>query len=303
MPIVFAAPLAAPSGSSGFQSLFMSWTGFDGSVWDLSDPRGAVPGMGPGVKGLHMPAMTVYKSETPLVPGVDLMGYRIGERSVYWPLVFAAKNVDDWEAKYAGFFDSVHPIRPGIWTVGAGDKARTLPLTGQFAGDYAFTRDPFGTGRALIGVELTAPRPLWRGKPIRKTFYAEADVDFIPDEPGDDYYPTPIATFAKAEIDNPGNEPAYLTWIVNGPQDTGLELGVDGAVIEVPFPVADGSVLKIDTDPAGQFATLDEVDVTSTLGFQIFGPVPSRGTSPLTITTSGTGSVTAELVPLHWRAF
>lgn len=301
MPIVFASPLATAPGASALLPRAMKWTGFDGSEWDLSATSGPMT-MSSGVKGLHMPAFEVFNSSTPLVPGVDLTGYALPPRSVYWPLNFFSSSIDEWQAKYSGFFDSMHPVEVGVWTVGDGDSARTLPLTYQDDGSFSFGNDPFVMGWALIGVELLAPRPLWRGTPIRRRFFAEEPVDFIPDVPGEEYFPTPIATFATATIDNPGNEPSYLTWTVEGPQAEGLELGVAGATITVPFAVEEDSVLRIDTDPASQFATLDGVDCTAGLGFQIFAPVPARGTSPLTISLSGTGSVVAELVPLYWRA-
>lgn len=302
MPLVLASPAAEPVPGLGPGSArFMSWTGVDGATWVLSGDE-ASPAMQKGVKGLHMPRMDVFDSATPLVPGVDLLGYSLPGRSVYWPLLFQARSADEWRQLFAPFFRSFHPVLPGTWTVGEGEDARTLPLVGSFDGSYAFGIDPFVTGWALIGVELLAPRPLWRGKLIEQSFFADGPVDFIPTETGDDYHPSPVASFATATIENPGDEPSYLRWTVQGPQSE-LELGVDGAIIDVPFNVAEGSTLVIDTDPAGQYATLDGVDVTSELGFQVFGPVPARGRSPLTITSAGAGSVTAELVPLYWMAF
>lgn len=304
MPIVFAAPAASPVLSPSTNPRAMKWTGFDGSVWDLGKTSGPLT-LARGVRGLHMPEFDVFQSSTPLVHGADLTGYTIPPRRVVWPLNVFSHSIDEWLATYSGLFDSMHPIELGVWTVGEGDQARTLPLTYMPGGeDLAFANDPFVTGWALIGVEMLAPRPLWRGKPIRKTFYAEEAVDFIPEEPGDEYHPTPTATFATAEMTNPGNEPAYLEWIANGPHPAGtLSLGVSGAAVDVPFDVDEGAELRIDTDPAGQFATLDGVDVTQELGFQTFAPVPSRGTSSLAIASAGDGSVTAQLVPLHWRAF
>lgn len=302
MPIVLASPLTLGDAVGSAHTPYpMTWTGIDGSVWDLARVTGSVT-MRRGVKGLHAPRLDVVKSSTPLVPGADLLGYSIPERQVYWPLTFFARSQDAWLTAYSGFFRSMHPIEEGLWTVGVGDGARTLALTYRDDGGYTFSDDPFVYGAAVIGIELEAARPLWRGKAIRKTFRAEDPVDFIPSTPGDEYNPSPIASFSSAAIDNPGDEPAYLTWTVEGPQ-ADLSLGIGGAVIDVPFAVPDGSVLRIDTDPAGQFATLDGDDVTGPLGFQMFGPVPARGTSPLTIASSGTGSVTAELVPLYWRAF
>lgn len=301
MPIVLAAPLSSPGASGVLLPLQMRWTGFDGSDWDLSDPTKSLPGLGGGVKGLHMPRIDVFKSSTPLVPGVDLTGYSIPERPVYWPLIFQSASMEAWRAQHGAFFNSFHPIETGTWTVGSGKDERTLPLVGEFDGGYSFVRDPFVSGLALIGLELTAPRPLWRGRPIRRIFGAELGVDFISPEGAPPFNISPAATYQRASIENPGDEPAYLVWTVNGPTPE-VSLGVGGAVIEVPFAIEEGETLVIDTDPAGQYATLDGVDVTRELGFQMFGPVPARGTSPLEIAVTG-GSVIAELTPLYWRAF
>lgn len=300
MPIVLAAPLTDAGQLGSATAKFMKWTGFDGSTWVLSDPD-ITPGMRRGVKGLHMPRFEVFESSTPLVPGSELTGYALPAREVYWPITFAASSVSEWEQRHGAFFDSFHPTEPGIWTVGEGSKERTLPLTGDFDGSYAFDIDPFVTGWALIGIELKAPRPLWRGRPISKTFYAQEGTAFIPAGLAPDFHISPAASFARASIDNPGNEPAYLTWIVNGPA-TDLTLGIGGAIIDVPFALTAGDVLTIDTDPAGQFATLNGADVTRELGFQMFAPVPPRGTSQLAIANAGDGSVTAQLIPLYWRA-
>jgi hypothetical protein len=302
MPIVLAMPAAVPEPIVLPEPLRMVWTGFDGSVWPLTRPDAVNPRMRRGVKGLHLPPVDVFQESTPLVPGVDILGYSLPGRSVYWPLQFRARSREQWEIEHAAFFDSFHPVQTGEWAVGDGDKRRTLRLTGVFDGDYSFDRDPFLGGLAVIGIELFAPRPLWRGKEIKKTFGGDEGIDFIPAEPGDDYYPSPTATFSQASIENPGNEPAYVTWVATGPL-TGLQMGVGDALIEVPFDVAEGETLTIDTDPANQYATLNGEDVTRELGFQLFAPVPARGTTPLTITASPTGTVEAKLTPLYWRAF
>lgn len=304
MPIVFAAPLSSAASVEVAPTLprRMTWTGADGSVWPLTRPQATIPRMRPGVKGLHMPEFKVQESDTPLVHGVDLLGYSIPARSVYWPLLFRAASVDDWVDQHGRFFDSFHPINTGHWTVGEGLTARTLDLAGSFMGDYRFDRDPFLNGWAVIGVELTAPRPLWRGRTIRQEYSSDEGQDFIGADKAPPLYISSSSTFLTAKIDNPGNEPAYLRWEVEGPA-TDIRLGVGTAVIEVPFPVADGSTLLIDTDPAAQYATLDGEDVTRELGFQMFAPVPAKGTTPLVIAATGSSTVAVELDPLYWRAF
>lgn len=305
MPIVFAAPASAPDVSGGAVNLLprrMTWTGADGSVWPLTRPQAINPRLRPGVKGLHMPAFDVQASDTPLVHGEELLGYTIPARSVYWPLLFRAASVDDWADEHGRFFDSFHPVDPGVWTVGQGETARTLQLTGAFMGDYAFLKDPFLHGWATIGVELTAARPLWRGQPIRQTYASAQGQDFIGSAKAPPFYISSAATFDTATIGNPGNEPAYLRWEIEGPASD-IQLGVGDALIQVPFAVAEGSLLVVDTDPQAQYATLDGVDVTEDLGFQMFAPVPAGGRTPLVINTSEGSTVTAELTPLYWRAF
>ena len=300
MPIVLAAPVAAPYTPEVLIPLEQRWTGFDGSEWVLSDWQ-QMPCLRPGVTGLHMPRMNVFESSTPLVPGVELTGYSIEKRPVYWPLVFRASSISEWAATYSGFFDSIHPVESGTWTVGSGADARKLRLTGDFSDSYAWDRDPFTTGFAQIGVELVAARPLWEGEPIEQEFTAGAGTPFI-DPTAPPFNISDARSFSNATISNPGNEPAYLKWTLIGPFPS-VSVGVGGAVISVPFTLNTGDVLEIDTDPAGQYATLNGVDKTRDLGFQLFAPVPARGESPLVITSSGTGTVKASLTPLYWRAF
>lgn len=304
MPIILSSPVTFEDTTPVARNYPMTWTGVDGRVWRLTKPGAPNPRMAPGVKGLHMPRMVVHSSSSPLVPGIDIdEGYELPERSVYWPLLFRAASAEQWQEDHADFFRSFHPVRTGIWTVGEGRTARTLPLTGSFDGSYTFTRDPFLTRLALIGVELVAPRPLWRGLPITQKFAGASSRPFIPEGGGPPYYISPGATFQDAKISNPGDEPSYLTWEVEGPQPAGIKLGVGEGLIEVPFAIAEGSTLLINTNPAEQYATLDGVDAARDLGFQIFAPIPAGGDVDLVIISDGEGSIRATHVPLYWMAF
>jgi hypothetical protein len=315
--IVLSSPVLVEDTAPVAGNRPMTWTGLDGVVRQLTKPGNPNPRMRPGVKGLHMPRMIVHTVESPLVPGAELIGYELPPRTVYWPLRFAARSIEQWEDDHASFFDSFHPVIPGIWTVGEGDDARTLPLTGSFDGSHVFDHDPFVTGRALIGVELLAPRPLWRGQAISRSFNGPDPEPFFPEGGGPPFYISPSATFQNASINNPGDEPSYLVWEIDGPQPAGTQVGVGGALVDVPFPVPEGKRLVIDTDPANQYALLgdlvptddggvqfvDPVDVAQPLGFQVFAPVPERGASSLKILATGPGTIRVSHVPLYWRAY
>lgn len=304
MVIIFSSPVTVEQVPAANWSPFpMTWTGWDGSVWPLVGPTARNPRLGRGVKGLHMPRFAVQKSKSVLVPGADIDGYSIDERAVFWPVLFRAADPETWLAEHGAFFDSFHPVKTGVWTVGEGTDARTLPLRGEFDGSHIFDRDPVLSLWSMIGLELEAPRPLWRGQTLRQRFENGESVPFI--DPVDGAPPFHISngqSFATASVMNPGDEPAYMKHTMTGPLDL-IEIGFGEALITVPFAVAGGATLIIDTDPASRFATLDGVDVTRDLGFQMFAPVPAKGETPLTLTATGEGSVTVEITPLYWRAF
>ena len=303
MPIILSVPVAPEHvPAPDWSPLPMSWTGWDGSVWPLVGAAARNPRLGRGVKGLHMPKFTVQKSSSLLIPGAEVEGYSINEREVYWPVLFRAETQREWLAEHGAFFDSFHPVKTGTWTVGSGVDARTLPLRGDFTGNHVFDRDPALSLWTMVGLELEAPRPLWRGRAIKQRFENSEGVPFIDPAGSPPLHISRGASFAEAAVNNPGDEPAYMVHTMEGPLDQ-VVIGFGDALIDVPFPVPAGSVLVIDTDPSSRLATLDGVDVTRELGFQMFAPVPAKGATPLTLIADGGGAVTVEITPLYWRAF
>lgn len=303
MPIILSVPVAPNQvPAPDWSPMPMKWTGWDGSVWPLVGATARNPRLGRGIKGLHMPEFTVHKSKSLLVPGVEIEGYSIEERAVFWPVLFRAPSAGEWLDQHGAFFDSFHPVNTGLWTVGSGTDARTLPLRGDFTGNHVFDRDPMLSLWTMIGLELEAPRPLWRGQPIELRFENSEGQPFIDPAGSPPFHISRGASFAEAAVENPGDEPAYVVYRMEGPLDQ-VTIGFGDALIDVPFPVPAGQVLVIDTDPTSRLATLDGDDVTRELGFQMFAPVPAKGKTDLTLVADGAGAVTVEITPLYWRAF
>lgn len=301
-PLVLAAPYAPPNFGK-FRTLGMSWQGWDGSSWDLTDWRGGIALMRDGVTGLHNPRITKYKSESRAVPGHRRRGWRTAERDVFWPLYVYGDGSEAWRQNYDRFFNTIHPDREGIWTVTAGPVTRRLRLTGVFDDNFQFGADPYQRGWVIIPVQLEPSQPYWEGKTAKAGPYsAPVPVDFIGPGGAPTFHISQSDTFVEARITNAGDVEAWLVWTVRGPL-TGVQLGAGGVSGEVPFDVPDGQVLYIDTDPRRVTARLDGADVTAELGLIEFGPVQPGANVDLTINATGAGSITAELVPLHMRAF
>lgn len=300
--IVFSSPPATPPiPPTAWKGITVEWIGCDGSVWDLSSGDQGVA-LHPNVEGMHDPIMTKFSSVARAVPGKRGRGSRAEARSVFWPLKVYHDTSDDWIDTYDRFFTSIHPDRPGIWRVGYQGSFRELELTGVYPDGYAFGVHPTVLGWMDIGVELEAERPYWRGAPVKGgPWSAPAPVDFLDDEGSPPLHISESAAFGSATISNPGDEPAFLVWTIRDAL-TAVELGIGDRVIDVPFAVEAGEVVRIDTDPRNLTATRDGDDVTALLGLQPITPVPPGGSVSLHVEGTGSGSIEAELVPLHWRA-
>ncbi|WP_344820231.1 hypothetical protein [Microbacterium soli] len=256
-----------------------------------------------GVTGLHFPTIDKFTSTSRAVPGFRNRGWRTASRDVFWPLYVYGDGSELWRDVYTRFFNTIHPQKAGVWEVTAGTQTRTLRLTGVFGEEHQFPRDPYAAGWAVIPVQMEPEQPYWEGKTVRRGPYsAPTGSDFIPPGLAPTFHLSPAATFASATVPNVGDVDAWLTWTVEGPL-TDVVLGVGNVTATVPFEIAAGQTLRIDTDPRNVSARLDGVDVTEQLGLLEFAAVPSGGSVPLTVSASGAGGITAELTPLFFRAF
>ncbi len=283
------------------------WIGWDGSVWDLHSGAQGVVLLKDGVTGLHMPRFDLYTSTTRAVPGHRRRGSRARARDVVWPVLVYGDTSAEWHQKDADFWHTIHPDKEGTWRITVGFQTRELKLTANPDEDYTYPLDPYKNGWARYAVELQAAQPFWSGESISRRFEfvdTETPPPFIPptEAPPFEITRTRSASFAEASIPNPGDVAAYPIWTAVGPLDD-IQLGVGSTLIDVPFNLTTGQVLRIDTDPRNETATLDGADATVTLGFQSFAAIEPGDEQPLSVLVTGTGSVTCELVPLYFRAF
>lgn len=305
MPVVLASPpFAPPIPGSAFRGIRQEWVTSDGRIYDLNDWTGGIVLDTRGVEGLHFPKVQTFSSTSRVLPGKRRRGWRIDDRQVFWPLQIWGESSDEFLARYRAFFDSIHPDKVGTWRVTVKEETRELDLTGKFDDAYAYDLDPVLEAWAPYGVTLEpATTPLWSGKVIsRGPWSTESGIDFIDGDGAPPFHLSPHATFASASIANPGDVDAYATWTMGGPL-TAMIVGVGADVITVPFNIAAGQTLAIDTDPRKVTALLDGVDVTALLGFQPVAPIPPGGMTQLAVTAAGAGSVSVSIRPQYLKAF
>ena len=326
--IVYGAPYTPPVAEApAWSGLSMQWVA-KGAEWPLTNPETGLF-MLPGVRGLGSVASDRHSSSSPAVAGSRYEGSSILDREVFWPLhMWHDGGSVEWMLRDRAFWSTMDPEDTGRWVVSHPDGAhRSLTLRFLSDGDKSSAQDPMSSGWDSYGILLVAEQPFWEGDPVVKSWKNRTYAPFFePDGPqlvniaaGSDA--------STATIDNPGDVESYATWFLDGPMDDAA-VGVGGVVVDVPFAIADGECLVIDSDPDLIGATLYEisaeemaltpeerkkpserivgvdllnpVDMSAALGEADFAPIPAGASVPLSLTITGVGAVEA-LLPTRYR--
>ncbi len=316
-------PVPLPSGAPIRTPLRHLWRGWNGSTFDLTgrDPTGVF--FRPGVRGMNAAKVQPYLSELAGVNGSRPRGHRLPSREVFWPIsVWAEGDSQAWIDYDAAFWTTLQPGRVGVWEVQQpnGD-VRRLRCTFVSDGDHAHDWDGAQRGWMQYGVYLRADQPLWEGLPVRPPAWAAGGQEnFYGGNAGGGfgppYYISSALTLASAVIDNPGNVPASVLWTIQAQPGAGgvtsAAVGVGGRVVEVPFTIAAGYQVVVDTDPTAQTALYGPIPAageafvgaerTRDLGAAAFASVPDGKSQALSLSMVGVGTVQAELTPRYYRA-
>lgn len=312
---------------AGWGRTRLTWTGWDGSVWEISNPEPQFVSGNPvitsgvfvpreGLRGLSMPPIQVYTNESAMVAGSRYRGNRTEAREVFWPLLIVADDSSEtFEARERAFFKTLRPGKTGRWTVETpSGTRRSLTLRFKDDGDATHDSDPHFFGRAAYGITFTAEQPYWEGQVVSRRWGITSTSAFL-GQSARVLTISPGQSLDNATIDNPGDVPGWMVWTIAGAMNSAT-VGVDGKLIEVPFSLAADRKLVIDTRPdrltAYEYAKTDTaltgafIDRTDDLGDTVFGAVPDGASVPLTldIDTADTATyATGDLTPLHYRAW
>jgi hypothetical protein len=317
MVLAFAAPYAAPSPARSWIGLQMTWTGWDGSVWDLTSAAEGVVMMA-GVRGLTMPPVVHYKTSYATVPGANWRGHTVDPREVFWPIqVFSDNGSQAWVERERAFWKTMRPVKTGVWSVThPSGEQRHLDCRFVDDGQQAFSIDPAIVGWSNYGITMVADKPFWRGTPQGREWAAGGALPFFHEAaPGASFTISPSNAAGTAHMHNPGDVDTYPVWELTGPIDS-ASVGIPGRTIGVPFAIAAGKILIIETDPTKQVATLydhtgsgatrvltNPVDKTTNLTAPVFAALPADENATLAVTMAGTGNVRAVITPLYLRAW
>jgi hypothetical protein len=305
--------LSVPSGATAppvvnaFPGLSdITWTGYDGSIWDLTDYGNSGVLLGQGVRGLAMPPVNRYATQSPALPGSLWRGFRTLERDVFWPLtVFSDVSSQAWLDYDRAFWATMRPDQIGTWTVTQpSGQSRSLLLRYSDDGKHVFDVDPALLGWTAYGVTLIAEQPYWMGAPITRTWMNDTPTPFFgPTGVAPSFYISSSSVISSATMPNPGDVDAYPVWTITGPS-TYVKVGVGTKVIEYTATIPAGQTITIDTRP-DQLSITDQAggNQVAGLGSVQFASIPTGTSVTLSLQLTGAGSVSASLTPLYHRAW
>ena len=321
--IVLGAPAIPPVDSApSWSGMPMTWTA-KGITWPLTDRTTGIY-LKPNVRGLGTITVEHHSSKSPAVPGSRHQGVSVLDREVMWPLrIYSREGSVAWMQRDRAFWGGMDPDDTGVWEVTHPDGAkRSLRLRFRDDGDHVRRRNPVKLGWDDYQITLVAEQPYWVGDPEVQSFKAPPPPEPQWPDNGPLVNITSSYSVANATIDNLGDVESCARWYIDG-ETTSASVGVNGVVVTVPFTVAYGQCLVIESDPEDLGATLyditvagmgkkpserivgedliNPVDKTRDLGENDFAPIPAGKQVPLSLTLVGTGVVECLLPSLYRR--
>jgi hypothetical protein len=313
-----------PPKVASWRGVALSWTGWDGSEWELTNPASGLF-LRPGVRGLAMPGFERQSSSSPVVAGSRHRGTTVKDREVFWPLyLYSDEGSAAFVERDRAFWQSLDPDMEGTWAADLPDGSRRTLGLRLISADDNQSNDPVRRGWANYGITLLADQPYWIGETVTKSwgaddvrsFYITSEDRAAYGYPAEAiYYLSPGGSLGSATFTNDGDVPAYPVWTVIG-ATTAVSFGVDGKNIIVPFTIPAGYAVQLDTDPVngqvlwyGQWDAVAKVikspvDRTAELDpASAFAAIPRGQDRPLTISMTGAGVVIAEVRNKYRRAW
>lgn len=274
-----------------------------GVTWDLIN--GPVRLTRAGLKGLGLPEVVYFTSESAGLDGERVTGWRLTARDVFVPVRFKDEAMDDTTGLQRRFWDGLRIGKPIRIVVTDRDGAmRSLAMRVMDDGQLAYKMSPDLAHVESIGLGFRAADPWWYGPAIDTSFTIGSDggVDFFNGAALAPSFNIVASTGqAATTVRNLGEEPMWLAWSIGGPSSR-FRVGVGGKFISGPIPTSVNVPLVIDTDPRAQTAYLGAAKVPFRSFTELdFAPIPPGGEVPVSIELVGQGIVTVTGRPKYRR--
>lgn len=285
----------------------LSLVGTNGSRWDLGGQEVHVDGSSfDGLLG--DPEYADQTQERALIDGQEFVGKRALPRSGFFtakigydkPAQFRSIESRWWKAWEPGEYATLEYAVPGR-------SSRYLDVRFLNDNGWSVDVDPDVFSRAKVPMRVVADDPYWRGDVLKFDFTPNRPpVDFYGRDRGQlggpRFYLSKSVTKNVQSLFNPGDVPAPVRWVLEGPFSS-FELTVAGMTVGGELAVAEGQTLSVDSSARRVllFDGVSSADVTRRVSWG-FADLPPGSAVPVGVLVYGTGRVRAEWTPKYRRA-
>lgn len=287
-------------------SLSWQWTSYTGETWNLTDLSSPVLKLR-GASGVGPVAPThFWKDAGAALDGSTWDGVRVGNGTVFMPVLITGRDSVDFLANHRAFSRSLNPLEEGTLRVTRPDgEWREIKCRFEDDGNPPIDLDPVMSLRVTYGITWSTADPCWSGQSITQN-YANSPTQPWLVPPGPPMYINPSATLATATFTNPGDVPSSPIWRVNGPF-TGFTVGLGDQVVTSTSVRDATGWIEIDTR-VNKRTVLDANGIDRWLDVTVadFADIPPGDDVPLTVNVAGSGpdtSVDLTFIPRYRSAW
>jgi hypothetical protein len=269
----------------------LTWNGWNGDSWVLAGDLTAGTFIEQdGLGGILEPPVQHYFSDT-TSDGSVWQGHRLERREVTVPLFVWADSPSAMRAEDARFRATLRPEKRGVLRISEPDGThRDITLRYVAGAEGHFGSDTYGRFWMRHALTLVAEDPYFYGDEVSFEFSAAPASNFYGGTPGGFATPFVISssqTIGSAAVFNPGTEPAFLQWRINGGMDTFIG-GWGSNIINLPIALSSGDWLDVNSNPEWQtIVDQDGENRWADAGDVTFAPLPAGETTNLGLTIAG----------------
>lgn len=264
-------------------------------IWDLAS--GPVYALA-GASGFGAPDVEQWWRAAPSVNGSIYQGYRVPMREISLPIEIRETTPDKWLETDRAFWNSLDPRALSHLRLTMPDATtRYLPVRLKEGGSPELEIDPMLERHSLYELSLSAGDPFWRGEHVAVIYTTDAPIDLFPGPP---FAINSTHTVTTGSVTNPGDEPAWPRWVIEGPY-TEATVGVGASLVTLSTPIPLGQSRIVDMDPNVRSITDGNgVDKWLEATAAEFEAIPSGTDIPLSLAIIGETSDTH--IELHFDA-
>lgn len=256
-----------------------------------------------GIEGLEIPPREIITKRHPGMAGGRLKEVRTLEREIFLPLFLEnpsahAAYLDDLDrlAELFNYRTVDYAANDGTLNLVAtsvrGERRLRCTYTEGVTG---YGTDNQGATWASFGLKFLCVQPYWYGTPWTTPILRQEvdEPDFFSEFP-----PLLSASLTIGEnipVTVSGDVESWMTVDLVGPA-TSVTISGEGNLVSIPGGMADGSTVRIVTDPRGRTALFDGVRDWSRVGPTTTWAPLAPGTRTMSITLTGVGSNTRAVI-------